>query len=205
MINFGPIPSALAGTTKPAPKRVPIGDIKRAVCARFDVPPAAMRCPVRSRWLARPRQVAMYLAREFSGRSTPFIGRQFGNRDHTTVLHACRTVERLAKVEYEFALVVADLRRLLTEHAARLAEHPPRIDAVPILVTIVGQPIPLALQPIPKRRPVAEIIGRLCRIQRCNRAANDKEYYCHRHSPRRRPMVEGWTSVSSMHAMMGGK
>jgi chromosomal replication initiator protein len=70
-----------------------VASIKAAVCWTFGVPPIEMVSERRSHNVARPRQVAMYLARELTPFSLPHIGRLFGNRDHTTVIHACRQVE----------------------------------------------------------------------------------------------------------------
>jgi chromosomal replication initiator protein len=67
----------------------------------------------RDRGVARPRQVAMYLARELTPMSLPCIGRLFGKRDHTTVIHAIKTVERLIATDTEFAADVAVLREEL--------------------------------------------------------------------------------------------
>lgn len=67
--------------------------IKARVCARFDVRPLDLVSDRRFRAIARPRQVAMYLAQRLTLRSLTQIGRQFGGRDHTTVIHAIRTVE----------------------------------------------------------------------------------------------------------------
>jgi hypothetical protein len=69
--------------------------IKSAVCEAFDVPEAEMVSANRERPIARPRQVAMYLSRQLTTYSYPNIGRFFGNRDHTTVIHAVTQVTRL--------------------------------------------------------------------------------------------------------------
>jgi len=63
--------------------------------------------------VARPRQVAMFLARELTSRSLPDIGRRFGGRDHTTVLHACRRIEALCKSDPVFQQEVEFLRKVL--------------------------------------------------------------------------------------------
>lgn len=68
-----------------------LGDIENAVAARFGLTREAMRCLTRARAVARPRQIAMFLAREITDHSLPRIGRHFG-RDHTTVLHAVRKI-----------------------------------------------------------------------------------------------------------------
>jgi chromosomal replication initiator protein len=67
----------------------------------------------RARAVARPRQVAMYLAKQLTQRSLPEIGRKFGGRDHTTVMHAVRKVEELCGIDNAFAEDVELLRRML--------------------------------------------------------------------------------------------
>jgi len=69
-----------------------LGDIENAVAARFGLTREAMRASSRARAVARPRQIAMYLAKELTQKSLPEIGELFGGRDHTTVLHAVRKV-----------------------------------------------------------------------------------------------------------------
>lgn len=70
-----------------------IRDIQEVVCAQHGVRMHEMLSDRRSRYVARPRQLAMALSRELTSRSLPEIGRFFGNRDHTTVMHAIRQVE----------------------------------------------------------------------------------------------------------------
>ena len=70
-----------------------------------------MNLPARA--VARPRQVAMYLAKQLTSRSLPEIGRKFGGRDHTTVMHAVRKVEELKTIDSSFADDVELLRRML--------------------------------------------------------------------------------------------
>ena len=68
----------------------------------------------RARNVARPRQVAMYLAKQLTSRSLPEIGRKFGGRDHTTVMHAVRKIEEIIGEDPSFAQDVEILRRTLT-------------------------------------------------------------------------------------------
>jgi chromosomal replication initiator protein len=68
----------------------------------------------RARNVARPRQVAMYLAKQLTSRSLPEIGRKFGGRDHTTVMHAVRKVEELMVEDQQIAQDVEIIRRALT-------------------------------------------------------------------------------------------
>ncbi|MEC7537535.1 MAG: helix-turn-helix domain-containing protein, partial [Pseudomonadota bacterium] len=63
--------------------------------------------------VARPRQIAMYLAKQLTARSLPEIGRKFGGRDHTTVMHAVRKVEELKATDNGFSEDVELLRRML--------------------------------------------------------------------------------------------
>ena len=94
-------------------RRVTIEDIQKRVAAHFNVRLADMFSERRSRSVARPRQVAMYLAKQLTQRSLPEIGRKFGGRDHTTVMHAVRKVEELKTQDQAFAEDVDMLRRML--------------------------------------------------------------------------------------------
>jgi chromosomal replication initiator protein len=71
---------------------------------------ADLESPNRSRSIVRPRQIAMFLARLLTPRSYPEIGRRFGNRDHTTVMHAVETIQRLTSMDPTFAEEVEQLR-----------------------------------------------------------------------------------------------
>ena len=72
-----------------------------------------MSSPRRARAVARPRQVAMYLAKQLTSRSLPEIGRKFGGRDHTTVMHAVRKIEDLRASDQSFSEDIELLRRML--------------------------------------------------------------------------------------------
>jgi chromosomal replication initiator protein len=72
-----------------------------------------MHSPRRARAVARPRQVAMYLSKQLTSRSLPEIGRMFGGRDHTTVMHAVRKIEELRASDHGFAEDIDLLRRML--------------------------------------------------------------------------------------------
>lgn len=78
-----------------AGRKTSIEDIQKRTAEFYKLELRDFHSPQRSRRVARPRQVAMYLARELTMRSLPEIGRRFGGRDHTTVLHACRRIEAL--------------------------------------------------------------------------------------------------------------
>ncbi len=75
---------------EPGRRQRTIGDIQAATCAHFGLSSEELLSPGRAARVAWPRQIAMYLSRELTGESLPAIGREFGGRDHTTVLHACR-------------------------------------------------------------------------------------------------------------------
>ena len=75
-----------------------VAAIQRAVCERYGVTLAELKGPLRSRHLALPRHVAMYLGRKLTRRSLPQIGVLFGSRDHSTVTHAVKRVEELLAV-----------------------------------------------------------------------------------------------------------
>jgi chromosomal replication initiator protein len=76
-------------------KRITVDDIQKAVAEHFGLKQADLLSERRTRAIARPRQAAMYLAKQLTTRSLPDIGRRFGGRDHTTVLHAVRRIEEL--------------------------------------------------------------------------------------------------------------
>jgi chromosomal replication initiator protein len=78
-----------------------IRQIEQAVAQHFGIPAAILRGSSRERRYARPRQVAMYMAREMTARSYPEIGRHF-SRDHSTVIHGCRRVARIAAEDEDF-------------------------------------------------------------------------------------------------------
>lgn len=74
-----------------------VADIKAAVCEHYGLPPEAMTSRRRHWATSHPRQIAMFLTREITGRSYPCIGRMFGGRDHSTVIHAVKAVGRRAE------------------------------------------------------------------------------------------------------------
>jgi chromosomal replication initiator protein len=76
-------------------RRISIDQIQRKVADYYNVRMGDMLSARRSRAVARPRQIAMYLSKQLTTRSLPEIGRKFGGRDHTTVIHAVRKVESL--------------------------------------------------------------------------------------------------------------
>jgi chromosomal replication initiator protein len=97
------------------PKRVRIEDIQRIVARQYNVSRADLLSSRRTANVVRPRQVAMYLAKVLTLRSLPEIGRRFGGRDHTTVLHAVRKIENLAGSDSALAEEIESLKRQLQD------------------------------------------------------------------------------------------
>ena len=94
-------------------RRVTIDEIQKKVAEHYNVRISDMASARRARAVARPRQVAMYLAKTLTARSLPEIGRKFGGRDHTTVMHAVKKVEELRGADAAFAEDVDLLKRML--------------------------------------------------------------------------------------------
>lgn len=97
------------------PKRVKIEDIQRVVARQYNVSRSDLLSSRRTANVVRPRQVAMYLAKTLTLRSLPEIGRRFGGRDHTTVLHAVRKIEGLVGNDVALAEEIEVLKRQLQE------------------------------------------------------------------------------------------
>src|SRR5919198_19364 len=97
------------------PKRVKIEDIQRVVARQYNVSRSDLLSSRRTANVVRPRQVAMYLAKTLTLRSLPEIGRRFGGRDHTTVLHAVRKIENLVNTDSALAEEIELLKRQLQE------------------------------------------------------------------------------------------
>jgi chromosomal replication initiator protein len=97
------------------PKRVKIEDIQRIVAKHYNVQRQDLLSNRRTHNVVMPRQIAMYLAKTLTPRSLPEIGRRFGGRDHTTVLHAVRKIEELVKTNTQLNQDIELLRRLLLE------------------------------------------------------------------------------------------
>lgn len=97
------------------PSDGPVRRIQQIVASHFSIPLVEMWSQRRSRGVARPRQVAMYFARELTPMSLPNIGQRFGKRDHTTVIHAIRKVEELIAANSEFAADINVLREALEQ------------------------------------------------------------------------------------------
>ncbi|MDA9684136.1 chromosomal replication initiator protein DnaA [Candidatus Pelagibacter bacterium] len=96
-------------------KVITVDKIQNVVSNYFNIPLSEMLSQRRSRPLARPRQIAMYLAKKLTTRSLPEIGRRFANRDHTTVIHAVKTITRLSEQDDEMKKNINQIKSLLLE------------------------------------------------------------------------------------------
>lgn len=94
-------------------RRITVDEIQKRVAEYYSIRISDMHSPRRVRTVARPRQVAMYLAKHLTSRSLPEIGRKFGGRDHTTILHAVKKIEDLMDKEKNMREDVELLRRML--------------------------------------------------------------------------------------------
>ena len=94
-------------------RKVTMDEIIKKTCDYYKVRPADLISPNRARNIVRPRQMAMYLCKKYTTRSLPEIGRKFGGRDHTTILHGVRKIEELMSTDSQFVEDAELLRRLL--------------------------------------------------------------------------------------------
>ena len=91
-------------------KIVAMDDIQEAVCTQFHVKMTELKSRRRSKTLVHPRQIAMYLCRELTDASYPEIGRQFGGKDHTTIIHACRQVAKARETDTALHATIETLK-----------------------------------------------------------------------------------------------
>ena len=103
----------LADILREADRKVTIEEIQRKVSEHYNIRLSDLIGPRRVRTIARPRQMAMYLAKRLTSRSLPEIGRRFGGRDHTTVMHGVRKIEELRGTDSQIAEDLELLRRAL--------------------------------------------------------------------------------------------
>ncbi len=120
-LTQGPITLETAGTAisdlvkNREPKRVKIEDIQKLVANRYNVSRADILSERRTAAVVRPRQIAMYLSKSLTLRSLPEIGRRFGGRDHTTVLHAVRKIEQSLTCDIALGEEIELLKRMLQD------------------------------------------------------------------------------------------
>lgn len=103
----------LADVLRASERKITVEEIQRQVADYYNIRMSELIGPKRLRTFARPRQVAMYLAKQLTSRSLPEIGRRFGGRDHTTVMHGVRKIEELKQTDGQIAEDVELLRRSL--------------------------------------------------------------------------------------------
>ncbi len=103
----------LADILRANDRKVSIEEIQRKVAEHYNIRLADMIGPKRVRTVARPRQIAMYLAKQMTSRSLPEIGRRFGGRDHTTIMHGVKKIEELRGSDRSLSEDIDLLRRLL--------------------------------------------------------------------------------------------
>lgn len=102
-----------------------VSDIERAACIRYSLTKEDLRGRSRKRVVTRPRQIVMYLSRQMTKASLPYIGRHLGGRDHTTILHGNRKIAQLLRETNSFAFEVEGVREIVLQRAPvkqRLAE-----------------------------------------------------------------------------------
>ncbi len=104
---------SLADILRASDRKVTMDEIMRKTCDYYNVRMSDLLSPKRSRNIARPRQMAMWLAKHLTSRSYPEIGKRFGGRDHTTVIHAVRKIEELKAQDSQVAEDAELLRRML--------------------------------------------------------------------------------------------
>ena len=107
------VQECLADILRVSDRKVTIEEIIRKVADHYNLRMTDLMSARRSRSIARPRQVAMFLSKMLTSKSLPEIGRRFGGRDHTTVIHAVRKIEELKFVDAQLSEEVEILRRIL--------------------------------------------------------------------------------------------
>ncbi len=107
------VQDCLADILRASDRKVTVEEIQRRVSEHYNIRLSDLIGPRRVRTLARPRQIAMYLAKQLTTRSLPEIGRRFGGRDHTTVMHGVRRIEELKAQDSQIAEDIEMLRRSL--------------------------------------------------------------------------------------------
>ncbi|SPH23463.1 Chromosomal replication initiator protein DnaA [Defluviimonas aquaemixtae] len=112
-ITLDLVQDCLADIIRASDRKVTIEEIQRKVAEHYNIRLADMIGPKRVRTIARPRQVAMFLAKSLTTRSLPEIGRRFGGRDHTTIMHGVRKIEELKATDSQLADDLNMLQRLL--------------------------------------------------------------------------------------------
>ena len=103
----------LRNTLNGAKREITVENIQKTICDYFNIKVDDLKAKRRTQNIALPRQVAMYLCRKYTGASFPGIGDQFGGRDHSTVIHASKTIERKMKEDPQMQITIEKLERNL--------------------------------------------------------------------------------------------
>jgi chromosomal replication initiator protein len=103
----------LADFLRASERKITVEEIQRKVSDHYNIRLSDLIGPKRVRTFARPRQIAMYLCKQLTSRSLPEIGRRFGGRDHTTIMHGVKRIEELKQLDGQIAEDVEMLRRAL--------------------------------------------------------------------------------------------
>ena len=112
-IDIDMVQECLADILRVSQRKVTIEEIIRKVADHYNLRMTDLISARRARVIARPRQVAMFLSKMLTSKSLPEIGRRFGGRDHTTVIHAVKKIEELRQIDNQIAEEVEILRRML--------------------------------------------------------------------------------------------
>ena len=102
----------IIGETK---KIITMDDIEEVVTARFHIKISEIKSRRRSKMLVHPRQIAMYLCRELTDASFPEIGRHFGGKDHTTIIHACKQISKAKENDLALKSILESLKDQITK------------------------------------------------------------------------------------------
>ena len=112
-INMELVHECLSDILRSSDRKITVEEIQRRVSEHYNIRLSDLIGPKRLRAFARPRQIAMYLSKQLTSRSLPEIGRRFGGRDHTTVMHGVRRIEELKETDSQMAEDIELLRRAL--------------------------------------------------------------------------------------------
>ncbi|MGM0607536.1 MAG: chromosomal replication initiator protein DnaA [Candidatus Muiribacteriota bacterium] len=114
-LNEDSISSIIKDFVSEKVKKVSIDEIQKAVAEYYNIELEDMMSSKRDKKFVIPRQMAMYISRDLTGKSLPYIGKEFGKKDHTTVIHACKKIEKLINEKNEYKSDFQKIRRTVLE------------------------------------------------------------------------------------------